>query len=64
MHWTKPLTLLGVAVLAVLAVGAVAQFAMAVTVTRVVTIALVVGCVAGLVLLGARSRRWRQNPYW
>ncbi|ELZ10063.1 hypothetical protein [Natrialba aegyptia] len=30
----------------------------------VATLGIVVAVVGTLVLLGARSKRWRQNPYW
>ncbi|MFH5799137.1 hypothetical protein [Haladaptatus sp. DYF46] len=69
MHWTKPLGLLGVAVLAVLTLGALFAFVTqtltgdAVT-ASVVSIALLVVAVAGLARVGGRSKRWRQNPYW
>lgn len=33
-------------------------------VPSVATLAVTVAVVGVLVLLGARSRRWRQNPYW
>jgi len=69
MHWTKPLGLLGVAVLAVLTLGALVAFLTqtltgdAVT-ASVASIALLVVAVAGLAHVGGRSKRWRQNPYW
>lgn len=66
MHWTKPLGLLGVTVLAALTLGALF---MLVTKTfsdgaAIVTIALLVVAIAGLAHVGGRSKRWRRNPYW
>ncbi|WP_458205125.1 hypothetical protein [Haladaptatus sp. NG-SE-30] len=66
MHWTKPLALLGVAVLVGLALGGLALL---VTTTlsemaAIVTMALVAVFVAGLALVGAKSKQWRANPYW
>jgi hypothetical protein len=69
MNWTKLLGLLGTALLAGLAVGALALLVTTISgtasaVAAIVTLALVVLLVGGMVRLGARSRRWRENPYW
>ena len=67
MHWTKPLTALGVAVLAFLTVGGLVELLTAVTsyVTAVLAVtALLVVAVLAAVRWGARSKRWRSNPYW
>lgn len=69
MHWTKPLGLLGTALLAVLVVGALALLATTIfgspdAVAALVTLVVVTLAVVGATRLGARSRRWRENPYW
>jgi peptidoglycan/LPS O-acetylase OafA/YrhL len=66
MHWTKPLGLLGVAVLAVLTLGALFSFVTKTLsdVPAIATIVLLVVAIAGLAHVGGRSKRWRQNPYW
>ncbi len=66
MHWTKPLGLLGVAVLAVLIVGGLISLAINTLsgVSAILTVALLVVAIAGVAHVGGRSKRWRQNPYW
>ncbi|GAA0230635.1 hypothetical protein ACFFQF_14145 [Haladaptatus pallidirubidus] len=66
MKRTKPLALLGVAVLAVLVLGALALLVTTVfsDVAAIATFVLCVAFVIGLSVLGAKSKRWRQNPYW
>ena len=65
MHWTKPLTALGVALLAFVTIGGLVELLTAVTsfVTAVLAVvALLVVAVLAAVRGGARSKRWRSTP--
>lgn len=66
MNWWKPLAALAVASLVFVGVGGLVGL-LAVLLGNVAALA-VVGLLAVAVLavskLGARSRRWRSNPYW
>ncbi|WP_458187190.1 hypothetical protein [Haladaptatus sp. NG-WS-4] len=66
MYWTKLLALFGVALLALLVFGGLALLVTTTLsdVAAIATMALVAVLVAGLAFVGARSKRWRQNPYW
>ncbi len=66
MHWTKPLALLGVILLALLVLGGLALLVTAAfsKLAVVAALAVVVVLVAVTTALGAKSRRWRANPYW
>ena len=71
-HWTRPLSLALVALVALLAVGAAVEIGRTTladadyAVVSAVTLALVAAATAGAVAVGARGRRWLQNPdsYW
>lgn len=66
MHWTKPLGLLGIAFLAVLAGGALVLLASVVLgdVAALATVALVAVLVVAATVVGLRSRRTGSTPYW
>ncbi|WP_158056614.1 hypothetical protein [Halorussus halophilus] len=66
MNWTKLLAALGVASLAFVVVGGLVELLTAIagyTAALAVT-ALLVVVVLAAVRWGARSKRWRANPYW
>lgn len=66
MNWTKPLAALGVALLTFVAVGGLVELLTAVTsdTAALAVTALLVVAVLAAVRWGARSKRWRANPYW
>ncbi|SIR18535.1 hypothetical protein SAMN05421858_1734 [Haladaptatus litoreus] len=66
MKRTKPLALFGVVTLAVLVLGALALLVATLLsdVAAVATLALCIVFIVALSVLGAKSKQWRQNPYW
>lgn len=72
MEWTRPLSLVLVAMVAVLALGAAVEIGRTTlasadhAVVSGAALALVVVAVAAVTVVGARSRRWLKNPdsYW
>lgn len=72
MDWTRPFSLVVVALVAVLALGAAVEIGRTTlasaeyAVVSGAALSLVVLVVAGMTAVGARGRRWLQNPdsYW
>lgn len=72
MDWTRPLSLALVVLVAVLSLGAAVEIGRTTlasadhAVVSGVALALLVLVVAGMTAVGARGRRWLQNPdsYW
>lgn len=72
MEWTKPLSLVVVAMVAVLVLAAFVEIGRTTlasadyAVVSGVALALVIVLVAATTVVGARSRRWLENPdsYW
>ena len=72
MDWTRPLSLALVALVAVLSLGAAVEIGRTTlanadyAVVSGAALAFVILVVAGMTAVGARGRRWLQNPdsYW
>lgn len=65
MNWLRPVSIVFVFLIAVLAGGSASRALFAVTeIEAAATFALLAGLLLATILAGAKGRRWRQNPYW